>query len=228
MILSTHQPYFAPYPGFFHKAVRADILVLLDEVQFPRGTTWLSRNRFKSDQGTLWMTVPVKKKGLGLQRISRVRIQQEGRWAEKHLASLRNAYKRAPWFSDHFGFLEKALGGDCETLMDLNLPVIRYLLDQFSIRTEVRLLSELNIQETGDRLLIEICKKLGASRFLAQGAAAKYLDGSLFHDSGIRPEFFSPPVLVYPQLWGDFLPNLSAFDLLFNCGPRAGEMLRRG
>ena len=59
MILSANQPYFAPFAGFFHKAILADVFVLLDEVQFPRGTTWMNRNRFKNDQGTLWMTIPV-------------------------------------------------------------------------------------------------------------------------------------------------------------------------
>ena len=73
MILSTSQPYFSPFPGFFLKAFLSDIFVILDEVQFPRGTTWLTRNRFKNDQGTLWMTVPVWKKGLGLQKIKEER-----------------------------------------------------------------------------------------------------------------------------------------------------------
>jgi hypothetical protein len=84
MILSTYQPYFAPFPGFFHKMLLSDIFVLLDEVQFPRGTTWITRNRFKHDQGSLWITVPVRKKGLGLQRINEVKICHEAPSARKH------------------------------------------------------------------------------------------------------------------------------------------------
>ena len=71
MIVSANQPYLLPFPGFFHKAYLSDVLVILDGVQFPRRTTWISRNRFKDSQGTLWMTVPVWKKGLGLQKINR-------------------------------------------------------------------------------------------------------------------------------------------------------------
>jgi hypothetical protein len=67
MIVSANQPYFFPYPGFFYKAHHSDIFVILDTVQFPRGTTWITRNRFKNHQGSLWMTLPVRKKGLGLQ-----------------------------------------------------------------------------------------------------------------------------------------------------------------
>ena len=32
---------------------------------------------------------------------------------------------------------------------------------------------------------------------------------------------------VYPQQWGDFLPNMSALDLLFNCGPESRHYLSR-
>ena len=106
MILSANQPYFSPFSGFFHKAHLADIFVVLDQVQFPLGTTWLSRNRFKNDQGTLWMTVPVWKKGLGLQGIDEVKICHEGRWAKKHLESLKSAYGKAPYFKDHLDFVE--------------------------------------------------------------------------------------------------------------------------
>jgi hypothetical protein len=49
----------------------------------------------------------------------------------------------------------------------------------------------------------------------------------LFAAAGISLEFFQPPSPVYPQLWGDFIPNLSAFDLLLNCGPKAKEILFR-
>ena len=105
MIVSANQPYFFPYPGFFYKAYRSDVFVILDNVQFPRGTTWTTRNRFKNHQGSLWMTLPVKKKGLGLQKINTVRICHDGRWAKKHLESLKNAYAKAPYVKDHLNFL---------------------------------------------------------------------------------------------------------------------------
>ncbi|MBW2207025.1 MAG: WbqC family protein, partial [Deltaproteobacteria bacterium] len=219
MILSANQPYFSPYPGFFYKARLADTLVLLDTVQFPRGFTWLTRNRFKNHLGTLWMSIPVWRKGLGFQGIDSVRIYWEGRWRRKYLASLETAYGNAPYYRDHQTFLERIFSGEFEKLIDLNLTIIRYLLEYFHCTTELVLLSELGIDAKGDSLLIQICKKMGASRFMAQSASKKYLDVETIRDAGIHLDFIPPPTPVYPQLWGDFIPNLSALDLALNCGP---------
>jgi len=225
VILSANQPYFFPFPGFFYKAYLSDIFVILDNVQFPRGTTWITRNRFKNDQGSLWMTVPVKKKGLGLQKIDAVRICHNGRWPKKHLESLKNAYSRAPYFKAHIGFLKALLSTKFEKLIDLNLRVIHYLTQQLKIGTKVILSSELGIRSTGEKRLIEICREMGASEFLAQSSAQKYLDADRFADAGIRLTQFKQPVLIYPQLWGSFIPNLSALDLIFNCGPKGHDIM---
>jgi hypothetical protein len=225
MILSANQPYFAPFPGFFYKAWMSDLFVLLDDVQFPQGTTWISRNRFKSHQGALWITVPVWKKGLGLQKISEVKICHEGRWAKKHLESLKTAYKKAPYLPEHLEFFEEIFSGKKDRLGELNLAVIRYLMRALTIQTKLVLLSDLDIPSTGNRRLVDLCTRLGASRFVAQSSAKKFLDEKSFQDEGIEVTYVSPPVPVYPQLWGDFIANLSVFDLVLNCGPKAHEIL---
>ena len=227
MIVSTYQPYFAPFPGFFTKASRADILVLMDEVQFPRGTTWLTRNRFKNDQGTFFVTVPVWKKGLGLQKITDVKICYERSWARKFMAGLEASYARAPFFENHLGFLENVFSDRFKRLIDLNVEIIRYLMRHLQVPARVVLLSELGIEATEPQLTLAVCRKLGASHFLAQRSAGKYLDPTIFQSAGIQLMFFNPRAPVYPQLWGAFIANLSAFDLLFNCGPAACDILRK-
>jgi hypothetical protein len=225
MIISTSRPYFAPFPGFFYLANYCDIFVILDTVQFPRGTTWITRNRFKNDQGTLWMTIPVWKKGLGLQRIDDVRICREGRQAQKHLLSLKQAYADAPYLSDHLQFTEKIFLTAFDRLIDFNMAIIGHLMLNLGVDTEIRKLSELNIKTGGDHLLIEICRFFSASAYAAPAAAGKHLNADLFEKAGIELRYVKLPSCVYPQLWGDFIPDLSAFDLLFNCGPKAREIL---
>jgi hypothetical protein len=227
MIISASQPYFCPFPGLFYKASLSDVLVILDNVQFPRGTTWISRNRFKNDQGPLWLTIPVWKKGLGLQPINQVRICYAGRWPYKHLQSLKTAYAHAPYLQDHLGFLEEVLARHWEKLVDLNLAIMRHLMGSLQLKTRLVLLSELGITARGTQLLVETCRTLGASTFLAQSQAQKYLEAKLFREREIELRLCKYVAPVYPQLWGDFLANLSAFDLVFNCGPRARDILMR-
>jgi hypothetical protein len=225
MILAAAQPYFAPFAGFFYKAARVDLLVILDDVQFPRGTTWITRNRFKNAAGSFWMTIPVWKKGLGLQKIRDVRICHEGRWAKKHLTTLITAYSGSPFIKDHLPFLENLFSPSYTTIIDLNLYLIRYVMEQLRIETDIRLQSEFPLAQKGNTLLVELCRRFGASHFLAQSPAKKYLNSRLFSESGITLSFFRPPIPVYPQLWGHFIPNLSTLDLLLNCGPKAHDIL---
>jgi hypothetical protein len=225
MIISANQPYFCPFPGFFYKAFLSDILIILDDVQFPHGTTWINRNRFKNDQGTLWMTIPVWKKGLGEQNINQVKICYEGRWPLKYRESLKCAYGNAPYLKDHLTFIEDLFAAHFEKLVDLNLAFMSYLLKHLQIPTRLVLQSELGVRGRATQLLIDLCKATGASEFLAQRQAQKYLDTDLFQKNRIELSYFRyfPP--TYPQLWGDFLANLSILDLLFNCGPKARDIL---
>jgi WbqC-like protein family len=225
MILSTSRPYFAPFPGFFYQANLCDIFVFLDTVQFPRGTTWITRNRFKNDQGTLWMTIPVWKKGLGLQSIDEVRMCHEGRQTQKQLLSLKQAYANAPYLSEHLQFVENLFSGTFGRLMDFNMAIIDHMMLNLGVDTEIRRLSELNIKTGGDQLLIEICRFFNASVYVAPMAAARHLNAGLFEKAGIELRYMKFPSRVYPQLWGNFIPDLSTFDLLFNCGPKAREIM---
>lgn len=225
MILSTYQPYFAPFPGFFYKAYLSDLFVILDNVQFPRGSTWITRNRFKNDQGSMYITIPVWKKGLGLQNINQVRICNEGKWSAKHLKSLETAYANAPYLQEHIGVFEEIFSQKIEKIVDLNLKLIKHILHYLEIDTKIILLSNLGIKSKGTQLLVDICNKIGANRFLAQSSSKKYLDTNLFKKENISVEFIRPPLPVYPQLWGNFFSNLSIFDLLLNCGPKSRDIL---
>jgi hypothetical protein len=65
------------------------------------------------------------------------------------------------------------------------------------------------------------------TRFAVFPAGERHIDRARMNSAGIQIEYvrFRPP--VYPQLWGDLVYNLSAADLLMNCGPRSIEILSR-
>ena len=188
MIVSAARPYFCPYPGYFARILASDIFVILDEVQFPQGSTWITRNRFKNDQGTLWMSIPVWKKGLGPQKNSDVKICHEGRWHKKHLASLRQAYLHAPYCDKHMGIFERLFSSGQESLFEMNMEIISYVLGELGCTTRIIRMSELGIQEKGTRLIVDICLSLNATHYLVHESARKRLDSISFEQAGVEVE----------------------------------------
>jgi WbqC-like protein family len=227
VITTTHQPIFLPWPGFFYKALHADVLVLLDEVQFPHGGTWMTRNRLKSHQGEVWLTVPVWKKGRGDQIIQNVEICHETNWKKKHLRTIYEQYTHAPYINDVFPELERIYSIEHRRLLDFNVEIIHFISKVMKFKTKLLMQSDLSISGKGSSLLIDICKALGAGFYIAFPAVEKYLDTEKFKAAGLKIDFipYSPP--VYPQLWGDFRQNLSALDLVLNCLPSAYGILTR-
>jgi len=226
MILACHQPNYLPWAGFFYKMAICDIFVLMDTCQFPLGRSFVCRNRIKAPPSQpIWITVPVKRKGRSLQKICDVQIENRVDWTNTHLGVLKHFYKRAPYFDDYIREIEHIYHKPRERLLDLNLEVIRFLRDILKIKKKMVMLSSLNVEGNGSHLLLNIAKKLGAGVYLSGHGGRKYLDEEIFKKEGIEVKYynFKPP--VYPQLWGDFLYNLSTVDLILNCGERAREII---
>src|SRR4051812_37622736 len=104
MKLAGHQPNYIPWPGYFVKMAQCDIFLILDTAQFQTGSSLDNRNLIKTPQGTQLLTVPVKRKGMGLQRFDEV-IVIPG-WKRKHLMALQVNYAKAPHFEEVFPMLE--------------------------------------------------------------------------------------------------------------------------
>ena len=225
MIVTTHQPIFLPWPGLFFKAMKADCIVLLDDVQFPQGRGWVNRNRLKNEQGELWLTVPVWKKGRGLQIIREVEICNETEWRKKHLQGIRQSYANAPYLKEYFPILESIYRENNRLLIELNLNIIKFFWGALALKTELYLQSELGVAGKGTELIINICKHLQADTYMTFPIVEKYLDIFQMDQSGIQIKFssFHPP--VYPQLWGEFIYNLSTLDMLLNCSEKSRDII---
>ena len=229
MMIACHQPNFMPWPGLFFKAMQAQHLVLLDDVQFPLGGSWVNRNRLKNDQGELWLTVPVWKRGRSLQRIDQVEICSEENWQKKHFLSLEHAYNHAPYWGEHRGFCQEVYHIRWQKLLDLNFAILDYLQLALGIKVPFLRNSTLPTASTGSERLVSICKALGASKYLTIASSHKYIDEELFHSHGISVVYYKYDPPIYPQLWGEFISNLSVLDLLLTCGPKSpGLIIKAG
>lgn len=225
MIVAVHQPQYLPWTGYFDKMDSADVFVLLDTVQFKKGE-WQNRNRFKTDRGPVWVTVPVRHHSGQL--ISEVAINEQNRnWSHKHRQALTTCYGATPFCEPVAAALETLWEREWSRLAPLNSAVIEALRELLGIDTPLVVASDLPpMPDQADERLIAICRELGADTYLAGAGGPAYMEMERWEGTGIdvRVHDFTHP--MYDQPFGDFLPAMSAVDLLCNCGPEALEVLR--
>ena len=214
------QPGYLPWLGFFDQLRRADVFVYYDDVQYDKHG-WRNRNRIKTQNGPLWLTVPVRHSGATSRRILDVEIDGRTAWARKHVSSIRQAYARAPFLERYLPPLEEVLQRKWERLVDLDMACAALMAEWFGLRRRVERSSGLDIGGDRSERLVNICRSLGAATYVSGDAARSYLDVPLFERHGVGVEWQQYVHPVYPQLHSGFVSHLSALDLLLNCGDRA-------
>jgi hypothetical protein len=224
MRVTIHQPQFLPWLGYLDKIDQADLFIVLDTVQFKKNE-WQNRNRIRTSTGWQWLTVPVLQH-FG-QCIDDVVINPTAIWKVQHLRALEIHYARAPYIDRYLPPLRELYAAPWTKLSDLNKATVQWLLKAYGILTPVCSASQYVAREEPTNRLIDLCRAVGATRYLAGPGAEHYMDKPRFEASGIQVEtqVFQHP--IYRQIYEPFEPNLSALDLLFMQGPDALATLRR-
>jgi len=222
-IVAIHQPNFIPWLGYFHKIAQSNIFVLLDTVAYSKGS-FTNRNRIKTPQGGQWLTLPVTKPSHSNLQIKDVQLSQPAFVLPKMLRTIQMNYSKAPYFDKYFPQFEIILTQPYNNMTTVNISIIEWLVKSFSIQTSLIKSSKLAVStiEPTQRL-IEICKRLDGNIYYSGKGGNNYQQHRKFKEENIEvilTDFKHP---VYPQLWGDFVPNLSALDYLFNVGPAAKD-----
>lgn len=212
------QPAYLPWLGFFEQMARSDVFVLYDDVPYNTGS-WRNRNRIRTPEGWIWLTVPVLTKGRSGQRIDETEVKANG-WQDKHLRSIRAAYAKAAYFAELMPTLEALLSQDWRLLAELDIALIGWMRERLGIRTEVLRSSALNLPFSGrNQRLIDICRHLGANVFYEGAAGSAYIETEKFAAAGVEVVYQSYAHPEYPQLHRPFVPYLSALDALMCLGP---------
>lgn len=219
MMACLHQPNYIPSLTTISKIAQSDVYIIMDDVKFPQGKSFSNRNRIKTPQGPLWLTLPVMS-GSGLLQIKEVKLVDDG-WNLKHWKTIEANYKRAPFFDKYANLLFDIYQKNWPYLQDVNLCLLGIIKSVFNIKTEFIYSSELEAEGTGKDKILNLLKKAGADSYITGwGAGSKrHIQEKDFKEAGIKliKQDFKHP--IYPQLWGkEFIPNLSIIDYLFNKG----------
>jgi hypothetical protein len=134
-ILTAHQPSYLPWLGFFHKLAISDIYVSLDTVQYEKNS-FINRNKVKTPNGVVWLTVPVMTKGHLSKTINDMKINNSAKWKIKHWKTLL-LYQKTPYFENYYDFFEKTYMKDWEFLADLNEHLLKFFLKELNINVKL-------------------------------------------------------------------------------------------
>jgi hypothetical protein len=221
--VAIHQPEHLPWLGYLDKARKADEFIFLDTVAFKKNY-FENRNRIRTPQGWAWVNVPVLTKGRFGQAFLDVEINNKTRWAEVYWRTLAQNYSKTPFWKTYGRALEELLLRPWERLVELNLALIELLWSAFGIPTPTRRASALGATGKKSELLLDICRKRGATVYLSGPSGRGYLREPLFSDAGISVEYHEFHHPEYTQRFSPFLPGMASIDLLLNEGP---EGIRR-
>jgi WbqC-like protein len=228
------QSSYIPWRGYFAIIARCDAFIFLDSVQFTR-RDWRTRNRIKTPNGPLWLSIPVNQKGNYHAPIDAITVAEMA-WTRQHLRSIETNYRRAPHFATLFPALEAAYAavGAEISLTAINRGLTSALCGLLGITTpllrDVELLEREKLASLDPTArLLELAAATDATVYLSGPAARSYLDEAAFAARGISVAWMDYGGLPeYPQLWGGFDPSLSIVDALLNLGAEGARMALGG
>lgn len=212
-MVGIHQPNFLPWIGLIHKIAISDLFVVLDDVYYSKNQ-FQNRNTILTKNGTVLLSVPVKKNKSN-KYLNKIEISYDINWRKKHLDTLYYSYKGSSNFSPFFERLEHIYQKENTFLIDLNMDIIKSILDYLNLESQMIFSSDLQVQLGKTGRLVDICMKLDSDCYI-YGGDSSYLEREQFQEKGIKlvsQNFIHP---TYRQNYSnEFVNNLSIIDWLF-------------
>lgn len=224
-IVTIHQPEHLPYLGFFHKVSMCDTLVLLDNVRFEKNY-FQNRNRVNTAAGEKYITVPVTDTHGPINKV-RICLGYFSHQCKKNAKTIIQAYRKTPFFEVYgYEFLNVYQGNKPErfSLSAYNEDLLRYLFVTLGINVNVVRASELGVTGSKTDLLVDICRKVGADKYVSGVSGKEYLELDKFEIPVEFQDFRHPVYTQYGK--EEFTKNMSVIDSLFNVGPEIMSLIK--
>lgn len=214
------QSNYIPWKGYFDLMNSADVFIIYDEVQYTKND-WRNRNRIKTANGIIWLTIPVRQNNLA-QRIMDTEVANND-WRKKHWNSILMSYSKAPFFKQYCArFQELYLNSNETFLSRINYQFFLTINEILNIQTKLLWSQDLHLIEGKTERLVDLCEKVGATEYMSGPAAKDYLDVDQFVNKDIKVSWMDySGYPEYRQLNPPFEHYVSILDLIFNEGNNA-------
>jgi hypothetical protein len=129
-----------------------------------------------------------------------VRVVKDENWQRSHWRSIHDAYRKSPWFDVYAPGLEELYHRKESFLADWNLKTLNWAFDMLKLNVDI-----LSVTEEPNKTQTVFYKPAPLSKL---------------------PESYPVYQQVFMERHG-FIANLCILDLLFCCGPMAGDYLNK-
>ena len=202
----------------------ADVFVHFDDVQYPRGRSFINRVQIKTPLGSQWLTVPIKH--AGTQLIKDVLVDDSQEWRKKHLMNLQRNYASAPYFKEMYQIACQIYSKEDNHIAEINKHCIELISNYLGITTKFLLSSHLNVHAKSSEKLLKIIKQLDGDVYITGHGASDYLNHELFEKENIRVEYMDYKIKTYVQQFDGFDPIVSILDVIANVGVKCVELMQ--
>jgi len=222
LICAIHQPNFFPWLGYFDKIARADVFLLMDNVQYPKKSgTWINRVRLLSGGSPYWATAPLDRKFHGTRLIQDSLFSlDDTAWRARLRRSIEMQYAKAAHFAEVFPIIDELLMFEADNIAEYNINAITGLCSLLGLDVgKLRRGSSLQVDGNATSLLIQMCQAVDANAYLCGGGASGYQEDDAFREAGIELLYqnFEHPVYAQGKV-APFQSGLSTIDALMHCG----------
>lgn len=222
VVLASHQPDFFPWMGYFYKIFRSNIFVFSDNVQYSKSARH-NYNDILTANGPQRFTLPIHYHCVD---IDKMEIAADERVIEKMLKTLKFAYGKAKHFDEVYPIMEHLLrqAPEEKSLADFNIRCILDFCIRFGMVVQEKKAvqfwrsSWLPLENRRDARIIEMCKLLDADVYISGEGAKDYHIEEDYRKNGIDLVYSDYEPVVYDQVGGRQVINMSVIDYVMNCG----------
>jgi len=171
--------------------------------------SYRNRCRFYAADGVQTLSFPIVHEG-GTHKIpiSDIRIDWSKPWLHQHKKAIISAYRTSAFFEYYQDELFAILDRKHEKLLDLNMDILRFILEKTGIASELHLTEDFSrdgqVTFNGSDLICDDMREVIHPK----------RKNSVLADLKLEKPYFQ----VFAARHG-FMPDLSSMDLLFNEGP---------
>lgn len=209
-ICAIHQPNFIPWLPYFDKIAQSDLFIFIDQVAYPKSGksmgSWCNRVKIDMHGHDIWFSCPLVRES-GVQVIDTVKINYDNFNFSKWMYTLECAYNRYANFNIIKKIIVDAYEKKYNLFADFNIHLIKKICCLLKINTVFVRQSEISVSSSSNQMLVDLCKKVNATKYLSGLGAIDYMDNSLFAKNNIE-------VIYQNQIYKHSINQLKKYSII--------------